>query len=277
MADDVDLFGHGPAQGSLFGDGERSLASPRSPLRARSREGSRQRLTALLEKARSAERMPWSEREARMWQTVFPNMANWLPDHEAAQLRLEFAQEMERLRAGQPPNPRLGRLVRVRSKISADALRPGCRPRPGGLRRASAACRPLIGESANPSAAGSKCAWAERLPARHTATIGRSCASSPTRVASSPSGIEDRAADMAERPGEFVRLAHVEDLHRAAQCSEPVRIDLPHPGETVAQRRPVGSAQRVRSRPRAGRSGDWPAPRHRSSWGARDADCSCSR
>jgi hypothetical protein len=41
----------------------------------------RRRLRA---KARSAEKMPWSERDARMWQTVFPNMANWLPDDEAA-------------------------------------------------------------------------------------------------------------------------------------------------------------------------------------------------
>jgi hypothetical protein len=41
--------------------------------------------------------MPWSEREVRVWQIVFPTMANWLPDAEAEQLRLEFAQEMERL------------------------------------------------------------------------------------------------------------------------------------------------------------------------------------
>jgi hypothetical protein len=42
--------------------------------------------------------MPWPERDARMWQIVFPNMANWLPDDEAEQLRLEFAREMERLK-----------------------------------------------------------------------------------------------------------------------------------------------------------------------------------
>ncbi len=41
--------------------------------------------------------MPWSERDARMWQTVFPNMANWLPHDEAEQLRAAFAREMERL------------------------------------------------------------------------------------------------------------------------------------------------------------------------------------
>jgi hypothetical protein len=42
--------------------------------------------------------MPWSERDARMWQTVFPNMAKWLPDEEADQLRFEFARELERLK-----------------------------------------------------------------------------------------------------------------------------------------------------------------------------------
>ncbi|HEX3884959.1 MAG TPA: hypothetical protein VHW66_20060 [Stellaceae bacterium] len=57
----------------------------------------RQRMLALLEKARSAKTMPWSDRDARMWETVFPNMANWLPDEEANQFRLEFAREMERL------------------------------------------------------------------------------------------------------------------------------------------------------------------------------------
>jgi hypothetical protein len=60
----------------------------------------RLRLTALLEKAKSAEEMPWPEREARMWQTVFPNMANWLPQDEADRLRRQFSQEMERLRRG---------------------------------------------------------------------------------------------------------------------------------------------------------------------------------
>ncbi len=97
MADDLDLFGHGPAQGSLFGDGGDRLQAPVRRY-VPDPEKVRQRLNALLEKARSAEKMPWSERDARMWQTVFPNMANWLPDEEAAQLRLEFAREMERLK-----------------------------------------------------------------------------------------------------------------------------------------------------------------------------------
>lgn len=97
MADDVDLFGHGPAQGSLFGIGDDRLQAPRQRFLP-DPETIRRRLKSLIEKARSAEKMPWSERDARMWQTVFPNMAKWLPDEEADQLRFEFVQEMERLK-----------------------------------------------------------------------------------------------------------------------------------------------------------------------------------
>ena len=84
-----------PAQGSLFGEGK-IVEAPRSYLPDPA--DIRRRLTGLLDKARGAERMPWSPRDARMWQTVFPQMANWLPEQEANQLRLEFAQEIERLR-----------------------------------------------------------------------------------------------------------------------------------------------------------------------------------
>jgi hypothetical protein len=98
MTDDTDLFGHGPTQKSLFGAGEDRLQAPRQRL-APNPETVRLRLNALLEKARSAEKMPWSERDARMWQTVFPNMAKWLPEEEAEQLRFEFARELERLKA----------------------------------------------------------------------------------------------------------------------------------------------------------------------------------
>ena len=97
MTDETDLFGHPPAQGSLFGVGEGRLQAPRQSSNPNP-ETIRLRLMSLLEKARSADRMPWSERDARMWQTVFPNMANWLPEDEANQLRFEFAEEIERLR-----------------------------------------------------------------------------------------------------------------------------------------------------------------------------------
>ncbi len=96
MTDQTDLFGHRPAQESLFGPGDDRMQAPcRSTLP--DPEAIRLRLRSLLEKMRCAEKMPWSERDARMWQTVFPNMAKWLPDEEADQLRFEFLQEMERL------------------------------------------------------------------------------------------------------------------------------------------------------------------------------------
>jgi hypothetical protein len=96
MTEPADLFGRSPAQGSLFGPGDERLQAPaRSTLP--DPEEVRRRLHALLAKARSADRMPWSERDARMWQIVFPNMAKWLPDDEADQLRFAFAQEIERL------------------------------------------------------------------------------------------------------------------------------------------------------------------------------------
>jgi hypothetical protein len=96
MTDETDLFGLDPTQGSLFGPGEDRLQAPRQRY-VPDPEAVRLRLKSLLEKARSAEKMPWSERDARMWQTVFPNMAKWLPKDEADQLRFEFDQEMERL------------------------------------------------------------------------------------------------------------------------------------------------------------------------------------
>jgi hypothetical protein len=100
MAEEADLFGQsdGPSQGSLFGLREDRMAAPVQSFTP-DPERVRRRLNALLDTARQAKAMPWSERDARMWQTVFPQMANWLPDEEANQLRFEFAQEVERLKA----------------------------------------------------------------------------------------------------------------------------------------------------------------------------------
>ncbi len=98
MTDQTDLFGHKPSQGSLFGEGENRMQAPRQKTTP-DLDVLRVRLAALIEKARRADRMPWTEREVRMWQTVFPNMTKWLPEQEAAQLRFQFEQELERLKA----------------------------------------------------------------------------------------------------------------------------------------------------------------------------------
>jgi len=83
---------------SLFGLGEAQMQPPVQRF-VPDPENVRRRLHALLSMARGATTMPWPERDARMWQTVFPQMANWLPEDEAEQLRFEFAQEIERLKA----------------------------------------------------------------------------------------------------------------------------------------------------------------------------------
>ncbi len=96
MSNETDLFGHEPAQASLFGVAEDRMQAP-SRTYVPDPQVVRLRLHALLDTAREAQTMPWPERDARMWQTVFPQMANWLPAEEADQLRFEFAQEMQRL------------------------------------------------------------------------------------------------------------------------------------------------------------------------------------
>lgn len=85
-------------QPSLFGADEEGVQPPVQRF-VPDAELIRRRLHALLEKARGASAMPWPERDARMWQTVFPQMTDWLPDDEARQLRFEFMQEIERLKA----------------------------------------------------------------------------------------------------------------------------------------------------------------------------------
>lgn len=83
---------------SMFGDGTDRIPHASQPDIAPDPDRVRRRLGALLDKARNAQSMPWSARDAGMWEIVFPQMANWLPDDEANQLRFAFAQELERLK-----------------------------------------------------------------------------------------------------------------------------------------------------------------------------------
>ena len=86
--DELPLLGESGIRRSweVFGTGDDRLQAPPQQLQP-DPEKVRCRLRALIEIVRSADKMPWSERDARMWQIVFPNMANWLPDNEAEQLR----------------------------------------------------------------------------------------------------------------------------------------------------------------------------------------------
>ncbi len=65
----------------------------------------RAEVNKILEKARLAKAMPWTAKEVAFWRTVFPQMTDWLPDEEAAQLRSAFMEEISRLEAA-PANNR---------------------------------------------------------------------------------------------------------------------------------------------------------------------------
>lgn len=58
----------------------------------------RAELLEILSVARSADGVsPWDERTFRYYQTVFPQMARWLPDDERDQLCFEFARAAEQV------------------------------------------------------------------------------------------------------------------------------------------------------------------------------------
>jgi hypothetical protein len=82
---------------SLFGAGENRM---QPPVRSYAPDPAsiRKRLHGLLAQVQGAQTMPWASRDALMWETVFPQMANWLPQDEADDLRAAFAREIERLK-----------------------------------------------------------------------------------------------------------------------------------------------------------------------------------
>jgi hypothetical protein len=84
-----DLFG---APADLFGPPPKQSYAP-------SLATVRAEVNKVLEKARIAREMPWTPKEVAFWKTVFPQMCNWLPEKEAAQLRQAFSEEITRLEA----------------------------------------------------------------------------------------------------------------------------------------------------------------------------------
>ncbi len=90
----TDLFG---TQSDLFGPPPRKSYAP-------SLTTVRAEVNKVLEKARIAREMPWTAKEVAFWKTVFPQMTNWLPEEEAAQLRSAFMEEICRLEAAASVN-----------------------------------------------------------------------------------------------------------------------------------------------------------------------------
>jgi hypothetical protein len=58
----------------------------------------RSRLHKILAEARAAKTLPWEPTTVSLC-TIFPQMTNWLPEDEGAQLRFQFEEELARLEA----------------------------------------------------------------------------------------------------------------------------------------------------------------------------------
>jgi hypothetical protein len=89
-------------QRDLFQDDEQSVLfdedAPTPEYRA-DPDKVRAELHKILAEARGAERLPWEPAKVALYRTIFPQMTNWLPEDEGAQLRFEFETEMARLKA----------------------------------------------------------------------------------------------------------------------------------------------------------------------------------
>jgi len=87
-----DLFDTG-SQPELFGADAAPPAYRPDPDKVRAR------LHKILAEARAAAKLPWEPDKVLLYRTIFPHMAGWLPEEEAAQLRFDFDTEMARLKA----------------------------------------------------------------------------------------------------------------------------------------------------------------------------------
>ena len=59
----------------------------------------RAELHKILAEARAAKKLPWERKTVSLYRTIFPQMTNWLPEKEGAQLRFEFEAQLKRLKA----------------------------------------------------------------------------------------------------------------------------------------------------------------------------------
>ena len=90
--DNPDLF-EDEAQPDLFGGAELVPEYRPDPDKVR------RRLQKILAEARAAQKLPWETTTVSLYRTIVPQMTNWLPEEEGAQLRFEFEAELARLEA----------------------------------------------------------------------------------------------------------------------------------------------------------------------------------
>jgi hypothetical protein len=90
--DQPDLFAT-EMQADLFGEDVTAPEYRADPDKVRTR------LYEILAEARAAQKLPWEPTRVSLYSTIFPQMTNWLPEDEGAQLRFAFEAEMARLKA----------------------------------------------------------------------------------------------------------------------------------------------------------------------------------
>jgi hypothetical protein len=90
--DQPDLFGT-ETQDDLFDEDATPVAYRADPDKVRAR------LHRILAEARAAQKLPWEPTRVSLYRTIFPQMVNWLPEDEGAQLQFEFESELARLKA----------------------------------------------------------------------------------------------------------------------------------------------------------------------------------
>jgi hypothetical protein len=88
-------------QGDLFGQDERDdlFEDHPTPVYRADPDQVRAELQKILLEARAAHKMPWGPSRVSLYRTIFPQMTNWLPEEEGAQMRFEFETELVRLEA----------------------------------------------------------------------------------------------------------------------------------------------------------------------------------
>jgi hypothetical protein len=88
-------------QPDLFQDDEQSelFGGQPAPTYRPDPDKVRSRLHKILAEARAAQTLPWEPTTLSLYRTIFPQMTNWLPADEGAQLRFQFEAELARLKA----------------------------------------------------------------------------------------------------------------------------------------------------------------------------------
>ncbi len=90
-----------PRQGDLFGSDQPDPSEEdfETPTYHPDPDEVRAELHKILAEMRAAKSMPWDDSRATLYRTIFPQMTGCLPEEEGAQLRFQFEEELERLKA----------------------------------------------------------------------------------------------------------------------------------------------------------------------------------